>query len=304
MDEGAWRLSFDLSHSRGLTGGHPATTGLDQHGTLVTVEEHAHKVELDLTRFELGLSRSLGPTWDTVLRVPYFIKDQRLEVTHESGHLSPDEVEAAERSANSHHRTERYHGFSDLEWSVGWRKSGLGWLGNDAVIRLSLGVTLPVGDTEADPLTAGDAGLYHNHLQFGNGTFDPILDAYLGVPLTDTWAVSVYGKARIPLYDNVEGYHGGVEAMLVPRLTWLPQKNLSLSVGASIAYFGFAEWSGVRDPNSGQLAINSYLSVGYKWSESLTTSLTLLLPTYTDTFSGEDSLTSAPTFSLSAAWSF
>ena len=294
-------MGFDFSTTRGLTGGHPETEGITPDGRVVEVVEHAHEVELDLTRYELSLSRTFNDTWDTVIRIPYFIKDQTASVVFPNGGSAADR-DAAIRSGYAHHRTEVYEGFADIEATMGWRKRDL--FGKDSVFRASFGLTLPTGETQADPLVAGDLGQEHLHIQFGNGTFDPLLDFYLGIPLSEKWAFSLYGKARVPLYKNSKGYRGPVEASLLPRVTYLASKKLSLSAGLGANYYGYSEWNGRRDPNSGQFALNASLGAGYKFSERFTASLGLLLPIYTDNFSGEDALDPTPTLTISTAWTF
>lgn len=301
QDPASWRVSLDVATSRGLSGGHPETEGVTADGRVVEVGEHAHEVELDLTRIELAISRTFDENWDAFLRVPYFIKEQKAETVFPQA-LSADERDAAARSGYRHHRTETYEGFSDLEIGLGWRTRGL--LIDGSVFRFSLGVTIPVGKTEADPLALGDLGLKHTHIQFGNGTFDPLLDFYYGVPLSQHWAFSVYGKGRFPIYENDHGYRGSIEGSLLPRITWLPSQKLSLSAGVAANYFGYSEWSGRRDPNSGQFSMNASLGLGYKINEQLTLSANVLLPIYTDTFSGGDALDPSPTFSISTGWTF
>lgn len=290
-----------MATSRGLSGGHPETEGITPDGRVIEVVEHAHKVDLDLTRYELGVSRTFNNTWDAFIRIPYFIKDQRASVVFPNGG-SPEDRDAAIRAGYAHHRTDTYAGFADLEAGVGWRKREL--LGEDSVFRFSFGVTIPSGATESDPLVAGDLGLKHLHIQFGNGTFDPVADFYLGIPLSKSFAFSLYGKGRFPLYENIHGYRGSVEGTLIPRVTWLANKKLSVSAGLAANYYGYSEWSGRRDPNSGQFTLNASLGAGYKFSERLTGSLNVLLPLHTNTFSGEDALDPALTFSASAAWTF
>ena len=162
---GSWRLSLDVSSSRGLTGGHPEDEGISPSGEVIRIAEHAHRVELDLTRYELGISRTFDETWDAFLHIPYFVKDQKADVLFENGTSQADR-DAAILSGSYHHRTETYEGFSDFEFGVGWRKRDI--LGEDSVFRFSLGVTLPVGDYEKnDPLAAGDEGLHHGRSGIG-----------------------------------------------------------------------------------------------------------------------------------------
>jgi hypothetical protein len=302
QDGASWRLTLDYSTSRALLGGHPETDGITADGKVIEVSEHRHRVELDLTRYEIGLSHTFNETWDAFLRAPYFIKDQRAEVEFDRD-TPADERAAAIRNGEYHHRSATYEGWSDFELGLGWRKRGL--LGEKSVFRFSLGTTLPVGEYEKDdPLRAGEDGREHLHIQFGNGTFDPLIDFYLGLPMSEKWALSLYGKGRFPLYENDAGYFPGIEAALLPRITFLPTKDLSFSTGLAANYYGYSEWNGVRDPNSGQFTLNAALGAGWKVNEHLSASVSVLLPVYTKTFIGEDSLDPSPVFSTSISWVF
>lgn len=285
-----------------MSGGHAETRGLNASGELIGIAAHRHAVDLNLTRFELGLSRTFSDTWDAGIRVPYFIKEQTALVVFPGGSSALDR-EAARRNGQIHHRTETYEGFGDPEITAGWRQRDL--FGEGSVFRFGFGFTVPVGATEDDPWLRGDAGQEHLHVQFGNGTVDPVFDVYLGNSISQHIGWSVYGKARVPFYHNDKGYRGPAELTLAPRLTWLVNKDLSLSAGAVAQYFGYSDWQQTgRDRNSGLFTTNLSLGVGYKLNDSLTASATALFPVYTESFGGEDTLDPAPTFSFSIGYSF
>lgn len=265
-------------------------------GQVIDVAEHAHRVELNLTRYELSLSRTFNDTWDAAVRLPYFIKDQTA-TTEFFGDVSAEDRDAAIRNGFIHHRTGTYEGFSDAELSVGWRKRDIAGAGS--ILRFSLGLTLPFGATESDPWVLGDAGMVHQHIQFGNGTFDPLVDFYLGVPISEKWGFSVYGKARFPFYENHHGYRGSIEGTLIPRITWLPMKKVSVSAGLAANYYGYSYWSGERDKNSGQFTLNATVSAGMKLSDTVTASIGTLLPLYTKSYGLDDTLKPAPVFTFS-----
>ena len=259
-------------------------------------------MKLDLTRFEFSLSRTFDSTWDAVVRVPYMIKDQTASVLFPNP-MTLAEREAALRNNFIHHRTDTYEGFADAELSVGWRKKDV--FGEGSIIRLSLGVTLPFGDIEADPWALGDAGMKHTHIQMGNGTFDPIIDLYAGIPLSDKWGFGLYGKLRLPLYENSEGYRGSIEGSLIPRITYLPTKKLSLSAGLSANWYGYSYWNGDRDEDSGQFTLNATLSAGMKLTDTITASAGVLLPLYTESWSTSgDAYDPAPVLTFSLARQF
>lgn len=271
-------------------------------GALITVPEHFHDIELDIYRYEIGLSRTIGSDFDFALRFPYFIKDQTASTAVPSTATAVENT-ASIRNGFIHHRTETHRGFSDPELSLGWRKTDI--IGPGSIMRVALGFTVPIGDTEEDPWVLGDAGQEHLHIQFGNGTFDPLLEFYLGKPLNQKWAWNVYTKARLPFYHNRKGYRGFSEITAAPRLTYLVNKDFSLSAGLTAQYLGYAHWeeSG-RDENTGQFSLLGSLSAGYKINASTTASASLLLPISSKTFSDEDVLDPTPVFSLSVGYSF
>ncbi len=302
QDAGSWRAGFDFTHSNGLTAGHPEHHGILPDGTEIEVPLHAHHVEMDLTRLEFSLSRTFNDTWDAVVRIPWLIKDQTSQVNFIAP-MTPEEREAALRNSYIHHRSETCEGFGDAEVTAGWRKSGV--FGEGSVLRISAGLTLPFGDTEANPWALGDEGLRHNHIQMGTGTFDPVLDFYAGIPLSEQWALSLYGKARLPFYENSEGYLGSPEVILIPRVTWLPNENLSLSAGLTATYYGYSYWDGERDDDSGQFTLNAGLSAGYKLSDDVTAGAGLLFPVHTKSYSdGGDAYDPAPALTFSIAKQF
>lgn len=280
------------------------THGLDDDGNIFETRNHRHEVELDLVRFELGISRTLSASHDLALRVPYLIRDQHASIGFDGG-ASSGERDAAQKNADIHHRTETYEGFADPELTMGWRATEIPLLGKRSVLRVSFGSSIPVGETEEDPWLLGDGGREHLHIQFGNGTFDPLLDVYVGAPINATLAWSIYGKSRLPLFRNDEGYRGAPELSVSPRLTWLPIRTMSVSGGVNALYFGYSDWEETgRDRNSGQYSFLASASLGYKVTDNMTASVNALLPIYTDSFSSEDTLDLAPTFSLSLGYSF
>ena len=139
----------------------------------------------------------------------------------------------------------------------------------------------------------------------GNGTFDPLFDLYYGVPLDDTWALSLYAKTRLPFYENSHGYRGSIEALASPRLNYRPTARLSFSGGVTLSYLGRSEWgiTGV-DPNSGAFLGYASLGAGYIFGENLTASLNVQVPLFTELFGEEDGLESAPIYGLSLSRQF
>lgn len=104
---------------------------------------------------------------------------------------------------NIHHRNETLMGLAD-PWLLGVATGTLG------SVRISsrAGVGLPVGRTEDDPFARGRAGLSHQHIQFGTGTFFPVVAVDLGFPLGPA-RLNGYGQGTFFLYENSRGYLAG-----------------------------------------------------------------------------------------------
>jgi hypothetical protein len=143
----------------------------------------------------LGLTSTFGVEAQVPVRVVHTtIQFRRLDGTA----FTPD-------YENVHHRNETLSGISD-PWLLG-RASGV--IG-DLRITTRAGLGLPLGATEEDPFARGRAGLSHQHIQFGTGTFYPVFALDAGLPLAhDLLRVGGYGQALVFVYENQHGYHAG-----------------------------------------------------------------------------------------------
>jgi hypothetical protein len=140
-----------------------------------------------------GVTSQLGLELQLPLRVIHTtIRFRRLDGTA----FEPD-------YENIHHRNETLFGLAD-PWLLG-RVSGQ--FGNLALASRG-GVGLPAGSTEEDPFARGRAGLRHQHIQFGTGTFHPIfaVDASLTFGRT---RLSAYAQEILFAYENEHGYQPG-----------------------------------------------------------------------------------------------
>ena len=176
---------------------------------------------------------------------------------------------------NIHHRNETLVGPGDpwLSARGSLEVGGFELLGR-------LGVTLPVGRTEENPFALGAAGLPHQHVQFGTGTFNPLLGLEIargfgGVQLR------AHGQAQLSLYENRHGYRagtrilGGVE---VGGQVWQ-----GLHVAGSVDVFSEApeRWDGViqQDGNLGRTDVLAGASLAYPVG-GFALSLGLKVPVY------------------------
>ncbi len=153
-------------------------------------------------RFWIGelrpiLAFGVTPAIGVEAQLPLRVVRTTIQFRREDGtRFSPD-------YQNIHHRNEILTGFAD-PWLLA-RATGT-VRGFRITTRAGLG--LPLGSTEEDPFALGRAGLSHQHIQFGTGTFYPVFAVDVGLPLGRV-RVSGYAQALVFVYENHHGYHAG-----------------------------------------------------------------------------------------------
>jgi len=263
---------------------------------------HRHAVELDFVRLELVAAYSLTERWDAWLRVPYDVKDRTASIELVDP-ATPDEVAAMQRNLDIHHPSETLEGFSDLSLLLAWRRAA--WLREGDLFTLALGTSLPVGRTEEDPYELGDAGLPHEHVQFGTGTFDPLVELYYYGPMSDRLGALVSLTGRLPLYENDKGYQGPVEVSSNLSLALEPVERLSLRTGLSLFYQGYAHWDGDRDVNTGLYSSGVVAGASYRLTDAVDLSLDARVPLTQETLSDDgDTFEQGTVLQLGLSWSF
>jgi len=253
---------------------------------------HRHEVSLDYLRVELELDYAFKDRWGVVLRVPYDIKDQEASV----GFIEPaleEEKKAMLRNLNIHHRAETYRGLSDLMLLATYNRDALFREGDS--LKISAGTTLPTGKTEENPFELGDKGLEHLHIQFGTGTFDPLLEANYWVPLARKFTIGGYARARFPLYANRKTYKGPGELTAGLQLGYQLSKRLTLHLNTTAYYQGFAYWDGEKDTHSGLVATSSIFGAAIKAWGDTSLGLDLRYPLGQRTLSEGDAFEQGPT---------
>ncbi len=195
----------------------------------------AHSHELFMVPIELRpvLAWGITDTWSMDVQLPF-------RVVHVSAdYQTPDGQHYDPIDANIHHRTETLVGLGDGQ--LGARaafRAGEWW------ITPRVGVTLPFGSTEEDPYAAGDDGIAHQHVQFGTGTFDPVLslDVSRGFPRMQ-WAF--YGQVQHSLYQSRRGFQGPTRGSVGVSGGWkAPAHPVVLSLGLEGAFEGPERWGG------------------------------------------------------------
>jgi hypothetical protein len=170
---------------------------------------------------------------------------------------------------NLHHRTETLLGLGDA-WLQARGQLTLGGFH----LAARLGVTLPLGTTEENPFALGDAGLPHQHLQFGTGTFNPLSGLEVARafgPVT----VSAFGQAVWMAYQNPKGYQAGhrITATLRGDVKLGPVRPL---LGVDVLHEEPERWDGAiqQDGNLGRT--DFLVSAGLTANLSDDTALTVL----------------------------
>lgn len=296
----AFRVTLNLTNGFNYQGGHPNRQGLSPDGQVIDVPLHYHKVNLDFIRTELALEYTVATNWTVWLRIPYDVKMQTASVAFVDP-VTEYEKEAILRNRDIHHRTENYTGFSDLRLLAARRF--IGFLSPKGRLDLALGSSLPVGKTEENPLVLGREGKKHLHIQFGTGTFDPLLELHYAIGISNRLSFAFYTMNKISLYQNSKSYRGPFETTtgfsfgykatrwLTPRLTFA---NFSQSR---------AKWDGEKDPNSGLVSWNLTGNLTFRFKKGLTITPGYRYPVAQQALSGEgDTFKYGPTFTLNASF--
>ena len=72
-------------------------------------------------------------------------------------------------------------------------------------------MSLPIGKIEEDPYRLGDAGKKHLHIQFGTGTFVPIIKFQHSIKFLSRLALHGFFTGRLPFYENGKAYRAPTE---------------------------------------------------------------------------------------------
>jgi hypothetical protein len=148
---------------------------------------------------ELRAVLELGLTWSWGLEAQVPFRITRTSISY----ATPDGAPFMPLDPEVHHRDETLMGFGD-PWLLGRYATVIGGV----LLTARAGSSLPLGHTEEDPFALGARGERHQHIQFGNGTFDPVAM----VDASRNWGrlqMSAYGQAQVTLYENGNGFQAG-----------------------------------------------------------------------------------------------
>lgn len=198
-------------------------------------QPYRHLQDLDVAMLSLRAARGLAPGWGLEAMVPLRIVRSRIEYTDLAG------APYVPADPGLHHRNETLPGVGDPWLMVVRGAEAGGWqLGARA------GVAVPAGRTEPNPFALGDDGVWHQHVQFGNGTWDPLLGLAARRSLGGT-TLDVDAFARLTAYENDKGFRSGHRFRAGAELARPLLPSLTGSLGLSWQREEAELWDGLRE---------------------------------------------------------
>ena len=297
-----FRVNINMLMSPDARGGHLASEGLSAAGEVINTPLHRHRVRLSTYRMDIGLHYLLNDQWTLQANIPYAVKDQDASIEWIDPVTSEDE-QAILRSRDIHHRDETYTGLSDSDLFLGYKMSGL-FKGRDLLFA-RLGTTIPTGRTEENPWKLGDAGIEHLHIQFGTGTFNPIVNLRYTLPVYRGLTVTASGRGMFPFYENSKTYRGPVELSYTAGFMYRLFDWLSFSGNYLGFYQTAAIWDGERDINTGLRYSMAALGMSLATLDGIIVSANVMFPLTQETlYDGGDAIEFGNLISLTTSYSF
>lgn len=112
-------------------------------------------------------------------------------------------------------------------------------------------MSLPIGNTVENPIVLGREGKVHEHIQFGTGTFDPLVSVLWTAPLP--WlgsSVTAAADGQFPLYENSKGYRAPFTVHYSAGPT-IPAGPVGVSLLFAGQYQSIGRWDGEQDEGTG-----------------------------------------------------
>jgi thiol-disulfide isomerase/thioredoxin len=224
---------------------------------------------------ELGVADDVG----VALSVPLRVVDTSIRYLDASGR----EVDIV--ADGVHHRDETLVGLVDPWVLAHWHEE----LGRFS-LELRAGVSVPLGKTEEDPFALGDAGLPHQHIQFGTGTFNPVVGVEVDRDLGPL-AVRGFAITQQVMYENGKGYRAGDRYSAgLGAVSPLGTRRWRFELGGEVQGETAEEWNGVRhsdDGNRGRVDVLAAAAVERVIGGGFTGYLGAKVPVYTHVVGGQ-----------------
>jgi hypothetical protein len=189
-DPGVWKLSASL-------------TGTQFHIEHIADDEpenpqpYWHVQDRLFTDLDLAIARGLRPNLGFDVHLPLRLVRERVRYEDLARQAYTPPVPGL------HHRNETLTGIGDPQIGLDFGHPVSQW-----ALGARIGLSIPLGLTQPNPFELGRLGLWHEHIQFGTGTWDPILSLGAGRPVGPL-DVQVTGNARLATGRNEHGYRAG-----------------------------------------------------------------------------------------------
>jgi thiol-disulfide isomerase/thioredoxin len=224
---------------------------------------------------ELGVAEDVGVS----LSLPLRLVDSSIRYLDAAG----QEVEIA--ADGVHHRNETLVGLVDPWVLAHWHGLAGGWS-----MDVRGGVSVPLGKTEEDPFALGDAGMRHQHIQFGTGTINPVagveVDRNLG-PLS----LRAFALTQQVLYENGKGYRAGDRySGGIGAVSPLGTRRWHFEVGGEVQGETAEAWNGIEhedDGNRGRVDVLAAAAVGRSLGAGIDAFVGVKVPVYTHVVGGQ-----------------
>jgi hypothetical protein len=163
------------------------------------------------------------------------------QVTSRVHFLTPDRLPVVLPHGSIHHRNETLIGSTDAAVLLhAAKKVGTWSLAGRA------GVSLPLGSTVVNPFALGRLGLPHEHIQFGTGTFDPLIGLAAGRRFGQ-FALVASVDSRAVVYANHYGYRAGDRFHGSGSLTHPIRRGWTATLGVDVIRENSETWDGKRE---------------------------------------------------------
>lgn len=209
-----------------------------------------HVQDLIVSELEITAVRGLGANFGVDAALPVRLVRDRVH------YLDLARQPYAPPNPGLHHRNETLSGIADPQLGLSYGRDLFPW-----TLAARVGLSIPVGRTEANPFELGRLGKWHQHIQFGTGTWDPILGLAVG-RAAGPINVQLGGSARFPTSENEHGYRAGRRYGLFLSGSPTLGNRWSANAGLKLGREEPEKWSGRIEEEGNLGRTDLFLSLG------------------------------------------